>query len=176
MVARAQIFRSRGERVAKAVFTRLMLEETSVHGVEEQLNKYDSLLPSHWFITSRSKIQSGEVRPTTVGFKVFDLPEKVSFHTNHFQRNRSALWSRNRSQLLESNQRLKRLRKFARDLPSSVTMCDLAAVLDRFRLSTKAGKRETEATIVIALEKLRTKVLGVDYFDGKPVRLPMQIL
>jgi hypothetical protein len=164
-------------RVAKTVFSRLMLEEPSPSEIKRLLRSYHAVSPCHWYIASRASIISAKIRPRASAegdaadqLRAPDIPQETSYHTNHFQQGDSACWSWPKyKDQEESKERLATLRSFAESIGADryVTMSSLREPLERLRVCTR--KRYTSATILLAVAQSGTKVQAFDHFDGDTV-------
>jgi hypothetical protein len=113
-----QVRRSLDGRVAKTVFSRMLLEQSRLSSVERLLRRYPAVLPCHWYIATRARvIVYAQIRPRasakadpTEQLCFQAANQEISCHTNHFQGDRSGswLWS-NRSDRKDSICRLESL-------------------------------------------------------------------
>lgn len=172
-------------RVPKTVFSRLMLEEPHISGIERLLGRHHAILPSHWYIASRTRIASAQIRPrasvkhdAATQLSVSDIRPETSCHTNHFQKGRSASWSWSKSCTKESTNRLKRLETLAQELSrradGSVSTSSFKKVLKKHRVQPPSGMKGTSATIILSVGQSETTVDAIDYFDGEPIRVGME--
>jgi hypothetical protein len=184
-VLRERIRRSMDGRVPKTVLSRLMLERSSLSGIERLLRRYPALLPAHWYVASRTEIRSAQMRPRASvkypgrQFEWREVEETTS-HTNHFQHGPCASWFSSKREENDSKRNLERLQhtlatsSVSGSAPTNVIMGDLQSVLEEFRM--KWGKEDTAATIVVAVGRSESRMKAYDHFDGGTVELPTQTI
>jgi hypothetical protein len=156
-------------RVPKAVFTRLMLEQP--YRIKRLLHRYHAVLPCHWYIATKGKIVSVQVRPLPsvrhrAAKQVTMLPvQETSCHTNHFQKGPCTFWSWPDA---DDN---KDSRKRLRELVGIVGKLNDDSDRDA-RNSLKHGlekvrkKPYTCATIFVRVGQSGTTLEAFDHFDG----------
>jgi hypothetical protein len=167
--------RSLPGRVPKTVFWRLMLEKSKWSEIDQLLKRYNAALPAHWYVATRTAIRSVQLTPRRktrgddsprVTTKI--IKDKIRCQTNHFQSGPTEPWSwcdHNK----ESKERLKDCKRFVkcyRRLPAEQM---LTKVLGKIRSETR--KRQTSATIILAVSRSKTTVSVVDYFGRNETRL-----
>ena len=95
------------KRIPKTVFTRMMLEMSSINEIEALYTNYGSTLPNHHYVVFSDKAYSIEVRPSAeeeLGvFKVESV--KPQIHSNHFLHGDSHRWAYSGKYEKESIQR-----------------------------------------------------------------------
>jgi hypothetical protein len=170
--------RSRTRRVPKAVLTRCMLECQSIGAVKRLLCGHYSMLPSHWYVASASKIVSIQMRPSNdiaVKQRTAQIePSNIlrsACHTNHFQcgETDSWLWEDHEDQD-DSERRLKLLNGIVRKV-ATTSEADAEGLERRMKAFRKRAKTvdSTLATIVLKVRKNGVEMRAFDYFAGASV-------
>lgn len=95
------------KRIPKTVFTRMMLEMSSIDEIEALYKNFGSTLPNHHYVVFSDKAYSIEVRPSAKkDLIVFELEgDKPHIHSNHFLNGDSHRWACSDKDEQESTQR-----------------------------------------------------------------------
>ncbi len=81
------------KRIPKTVFTRMMLEMSTIDEIEAIYQKYPSTLPNHHYVIFPDKAYSVEVIPDSdKGVEKQKLNNDIHVQTNHFLSNTSKKW------------------------------------------------------------------------------------
>lgn len=83
------------KRIPKTVFTRMMLEMSSIDEIEALYKNFGSTLPNHHYVVFSDKAYSIEVRPSAKKeLIIFELEgDKPHIHSNHFLNGDSRRWA-----------------------------------------------------------------------------------
>ncbi len=101
------------KRIPKTVFTRMMLEMSSIEEIKSLYENNASTLPNHHYVIFPDKAYSVEVKPDPGnGLVIQTLKNDLQIHTNHFRQDTSGIWED--EDLEESKTRYRRLETMMR--------------------------------------------------------------
>lgn len=152
------------KRIPKTVFTRMMLEMSSIEEIKAIYQKNSSTLPNHHFVVFPEMAYSVEVKPDNGnGVAVQKLKNYLQVHTNHFLEDTSGAWED--KDFKESKTRYSCLETVMKGVNAS------EQIQEKFIKFLKTYKQDGEI-----LEKRTSGVFFFTIQNGKPLSCEVHLL